>query len=247
MLNREDMLEITRSMTPKRASVDSIAGCYFDQDGDVDGTFNKHFLRLTAGERDRNLKIAKTIPFSETNKQLTEMVFPGKTKQSKEMNRLLLGMKECGLKNDALMDMFYDVVSEQLNMGVPYAILVFHGIYDIPLMASDKEEQWESDVKDLSECEQQRSMNLDLSIQVHLAKQARRAQLRLVESEEVYEYMICAIAPVYGDYEVSNPVCGFLYPSFKDRSTDESHIALFETDLNAKRIGLRNVLGCEEH
>ena len=47
-------------------------------------------------------------------------------------------MNECGLKNDALMDTFYDIVMESYRSDSEYAILVFHGRYDIPLKAADK-------------------------------------------------------------------------------------------------------------
>ena len=47
MINREDMLELTRRMTPARSSVGRIAGAYFDEEGYVDGTFNTHFLKLS--------------------------------------------------------------------------------------------------------------------------------------------------------------------------------------------------------
>ena len=33
----------------------------------------------------------------------------------------------------------------------------------------------------------------------------------LWESEEMYEYLICAICPVSGDYEPGEPECGFLF------------------------------------
>ena len=33
MINREDMLELTRRMTPARSSVSRIAGAYFDEEG----------------------------------------------------------------------------------------------------------------------------------------------------------------------------------------------------------------------
>ena len=44
MIYREDMLELTRRMTPKRTSITRIAGCYADRDGDFDGSFNTNFL-----------------------------------------------------------------------------------------------------------------------------------------------------------------------------------------------------------
>ena len=64
MINREDMLELTRRMTPARTSFVRMAGCYTDSDGEYDGSFNIHFLKLSGSEKARNLAIAKGIPFS---------------------------------------------------------------------------------------------------------------------------------------------------------------------------------------
>ena len=75
MINREDMLELTRRMTIKRNCFSRIAGAYMDEEGFVDGTFNTHFLKLSASDQTRNLAIAKTIPFSETNINLKEYQF----------------------------------------------------------------------------------------------------------------------------------------------------------------------------
>jgi len=50
---------------------------------------------------------------------------------------------------------------------------------------------------------------------------------RLLESEEVYEYIICAICPLVGEYEPGSPECGFIYPMFKDRSCDIEHIGIY--------------------
>ena len=63
-INREDMLELTRRMTLKRNCFDRIAGAYLDRDGFVDGTFNKNFRQLSLSDQQKNLDIAKTIPFS---------------------------------------------------------------------------------------------------------------------------------------------------------------------------------------
>ena len=76
MINREDMLELTRRMTPARTSFVRMAGCYTDSDGEYDGSFNIHFLKLSGSEKARNLAIAKKIPFAESNEKLREYRFP---------------------------------------------------------------------------------------------------------------------------------------------------------------------------
>lgn len=145
MINREDMLELTRRMTPARTSFTRIAGCYVDRDGEFDGSFNTNFLKLSVQERTKKLKLAKEIPFSETNRELKMYEFPQSVRKPGTMWQLLMAMNECGLKNDALMDTFYDVVMERYHRTSPYAILVFHDRYDIPAKASDKERLWESE------------------------------------------------------------------------------------------------------
>lgn len=192
MINREDMLELTRRMTISRTSFTRIAGSYIDSEGYIDGTFNTNFLKLTQKDKQYNLNIAKTIPFSNTNENLKEYPFTNNDKGNGNMWKLLHAMRSCGLKNDALLDTFYEIIAEKYQTKNDYAILVFHDRYDVPAKAADKE--------------------------------------RLGESEEVFEYLICAICPLIGDYEPGNPDFGFLYPMFKDRSCDIHHIGIFNKD-----------------
>ena len=205
MINREDMLELTRRMTLSRTSFTRIAGCYVDRDGDFDGSFNTNFLKLSAAERTKKLKLAKVIPFSPTNVNLKKYEFTQSMRKPGSMWQLLMAMNECGLKNDALMDTFYDVVMEKYRTSSDYTILVFHDRYDIPAKASDNERLW--------------------------------------ESEEVFEYMICAICPLTGEYEPGKPECGFLFPSFTDRSGDLNHIAVFQADTGRPHDEILEVLG----
>ena len=59
MINREDMLALTRRMTVKRTSITRIAGGYMDIDGFIDGTFNTSFLKLSPAEQEKNLHLRR--------------------------------------------------------------------------------------------------------------------------------------------------------------------------------------------
>lgn len=145
MINREDMLELTRRMTPERTCFDRIAGAYVNDMGEWDDTFNIHFGKLSPVEKRRNLEIAKAIPFSKTNVQLKEYEFPVTAKCKDSMFQLIQGLQQCGLKNDALLDVFYEQMADGYVVDHEFAIYVFHGVYDIPLKGKDKESQWESE------------------------------------------------------------------------------------------------------
>ena len=93
-----------------------------------DGSFNTNFLKLSQAERKKNLELAKAIPFSETNVQLKKYRFRKEYQQAGSMWQLFMAMKSCGLKNDALMETFYDVIMENYVSKEPYGISVsgFH-------------------------------------------------------------------------------------------------------------------------
>lgn len=204
-INREDMLELTRRMTLSRNSMTRIAGSYMDADGIIDGTFNTNFLKLTPVEKGKKLALAKEIPFSGTNENLKRYKIPEDSLKPGGMWQLLMAMKTCGLKDDALMETFYDLIAENYQAEHDYAVLVFHDRYDIPAKASDHERLW--------------------------------------ESEEVFEYMICAICPLKGDYEPEKPECGFLFPAFSDRCADLHAIDIFQADTRRPHTELWNLLG----
>ena len=111
MINREDMLKLTRRMTPDRTCFDRVAGGYMDENGEIDDTFNIHFLKLSGSEMRRNLELAKTVPFGRTNGQLKEYVIPDDLKGKDSIYQLLQALRACGLKNDALMEVLYELIS----------------------------------------------------------------------------------------------------------------------------------------
>jgi hypothetical protein len=189
-INREDMLELTRRMTLKRNCFTRIAGAYFDEEGFVDGTFNRHFLKLSVREQEKNLGIAKAVPYAKTNSSLIRHHFAEADEKAGSTWQLLMALRECELKNDALLDVFYEIIGEKFQYKKQYAIYFFYGNYDVPAKASDKE--------------------------------------YMLESEEVYQFMIGAICPISGDYDPQAPICGFLFPSFSDRSSDIHSIDIFE-------------------
>ena len=200
MINREDMLELTRRMTPARTCFDRIAGAYINDIGEVEDSFNVHFGKLSGGEKSRNLAFAKAIPFARTNEQLKEYTFSNEAKGKDSIYTLLRAIQQCGLKNDALMELLYEQIADGFPVDYEFAVFVFHGTYDVPLKAKDKERLW--------------------------------------ESEEVYDFIICTVSPMAGEYEPAEPVFGFLYPAFSDRSAEEGMIDIFHADPENVEEGL---------
>lgn len=205
-IEREDMLALTRRMTVKRSSVTRIAGAYIDPDGFVDGTFNTRFLKLTGPQKAKNLEIAKTIPFAETNGSLKRYFVPEVFRGPESVWRLLAGAKASGLENDALLDIFYEIFAERYGGDHAYGIFLFHDRYDIPSKAADHE--------------------------------------RLGESENVFEYLICAVCPVGEDYEPGRPECGFLFPSYEGGAALSGCIDVYRSGTGMEGRGLLETVIC---
>ena len=204
-INREDMLELTRRMTVKRSSMTRIAGAYMDREGYVDGTFNTNFLKLSPADKEKNLALAKTVPFSETNVNLKRYRFPKEQMTAGTIWQLLNGIRNSGLKNDALMETFYELVGERYQSEGDYAIYVFHDRYDIPAKGKD--------------------------------------HVRQGESEEMFEYLICAICPVSGDYEPGEPECGFLFPAYMDGGAAMNYVDVYQKNQEYPHTELLKLLG----
>ena len=145
MIDRNDMLELTRRMTPDRFNFSRIAGAYFDEEGFVEGTFNTSFLKLKPHDRDVQLGLVKAIPFSKTNKELISYRLPKERTGPNNIWQLLDAVKDCELKNDALLDVMYEIFGDAYVTDGKYGLYVCYSNYDVPAKGADNCEQWESE------------------------------------------------------------------------------------------------------
>ena len=144
-IDREDMLELTRRMTIARNCFNRVAGAYMDGEGFIDGSFNTHFLKLSPADKEKQLAIAKTIPYAKTNEQLKNFRIDSRQKKPGSIWHLLTALRDCELKNDALLYSLYEYIGERYVVDKPYTIEVFCGNYDVPVKGADKQSQWESE------------------------------------------------------------------------------------------------------
>ena len=63
-------------------------------------------------------------------------------------------------------------------------------------------------------------------------------------SEEVYDFLICSVSLLEGEYEPGKPDFGFLFPAFSERSSDDSCIDIFNADPENVQAGvMKKILG----
>ncbi|MGN0352570.1 MAG: DUF4317 domain-containing protein [Roseburia sp.] len=208
-MNKKEVLELKRRLKKDECTFTRMCGCYVDADHNKVVNIGETFLNLEEEEYYKYLDIAKKTLSGTLGNNLLELEFPTAEEAAGGRQQFLMGLRESKLKNDELLDAFYDMVIDSYDYVGNYLILIFHDAYDVMTRTSD---------------------NNDLD-----------------ESEEVYEYLLCAICPVtltkpglgyredenrigprIRDWVVGMPDTGFLFPAFTDRSTD-IHACLFYT------------------
>lgn len=226
-MDKKSILELKRRMKKNECTFTKVCGCYVDGNKNKVVNFSETFLNLEDDEFYKYLEIAKKALSGAIGNNLMELEFPREEEQPGGHQQFLMGLKSSALKNEELLDSFYDLVIENYSYVGNYLIVLFHDAYDVVVKTSDNS--------------------------------------KLDESEEVYEYVICAICPVTltkpglgyrkeenrigtmdRDWMVGMPETGFTFPAFSERSTDIHSVMFYTKDTKEPHEEvIKNVLGCQ--
>ena len=225
-MNKKDIHDLKRRLTKHGCTFTRMCGCYVDAEHNKVTNIAETFLNLEEEDFYKYLDIAKKVFSGTVGNNILELEFPMEEEAVGGKQQFLMGLRESELKNDELLDAFYDMVIASYSHPGNYLILLFHDAYDVMKKTKD---------------------NIDLD-----------------ESEEVYDYLICAICPVnlskpglgyreeencirsrIRDWVVSMPDTGFVFPAFTDRSTDIHSVMFYTRDTkNPHSEFMTEGLGC---
>lgn len=225
-MNKKDILELKRRFKKDACTFTRMCGCYVDADHNKVTKIGETFLNLEDEEFFKYLEITKKVLSGTIGNNLLELEFPLAEEAAGGRQQFLMGLRESKLKNDDLLDTFYDLVIDSYDYVGNYLILVFHDAYDVITKTTDND--------------------------------------KLDESEEVYEYLLCAICPVnltkpglgyleddnrigprIRDWVVGAPDTGFVFPAFTDRSSDIHSVMFYTRDTKTPHSEfMESGLGC---
>lgn len=231
-MQRKEVLELKKRFKKEECSISRMAGCYVNSQKEKVVTLNEFFLNLPEEEFYKYLDIAKKTLSGSLGNNLLELTFPTEDFQDtpdKPITKqtFFRGLLDSKLKEEALLDRFYDLVIEHYDFSGNYLILVFYDDYDVLVKTEDGQK--------LDESEEVYSYLLCALCPVTLSKPG----LGYLEEQN-------KIGVRMRDWIVAAPENGFLFPAFTDRSTD-IHSLLFYTK-NPKEphpLFMENGLGCE--
>lgn len=225
-MNNKDILELKKRFKKEECTFTKVCGCYVNSEKKPLFEFKETFLNLPDDDLFKYLEIAKKSLSGKIGNNLLELNFPLNDDLKNEKQQLFMMLKRSGLKEDALLSIFYESVIDAYDFSGNYLILLYHDVYDVMVKTSDNR--------------------------------------KLDESEELYEYIICAICPVslskpglgyfddekkiksrIRDWVVEVPAIGFTFPGFIDRGSDVNTVMYYTKNAkNPHAEFMENALGC---
>lgn len=225
-MRKKDILELKRRYKKDHCTFSKMCGCYVSGEKHIILKFRETFLNLEEDDYHKYLEIAKKVLSGTVGNNILELNFPLNEELTNERQVSLMQLKNSQLKDDNILDAFYDSIIDNYDYTGNFIILLFHDSYDVITKTKDN--------------------------------------LKIDESEEIYEYVLCAICPVslsqpglryfeeenkirarIRDWVVDAPTNGFVFPAFIDRGADVNSIMYYTK--NAKDTHpelMENALGC---
>ena len=227
-MDKKSIGELRRRLKKDSCTFTKICGCYVDDNKNKVTNLDEIFMNLEDEEYYKYLEIGKKVLSTNVGNNILELNFPIEEEQPGGHQQFLMGLKKSALKDQGLVDTFYDMIIEKYDSLGNYLILLFHDVYDVMTKTSDNN--------------------------------------KLDESEEVYEYIICAICPMVlskpglgynkdknristlnREWFVGMPETGFVFPAFIDRSSDIHSVLLYTADSkNVHTEMIEDILGCRQ-
>lgn len=225
-MRKKDVLELKKRFKKDHCTFTKMCGCYVNGEKHIILKFRETFLNLEEDEYFKYLEIAKKVLSGTIGNNILELNFPLNEDLVNERQISLMRLKNSRLRDDAILDDFYDSIIDSYDYTGNFLILIFHDAYDVLTKTTDN--------------------------------------AKLDESEEVYEYVLCALCPVslsepglryfedenkikarIRDWVVEPPTNGFVFPAFIERSSDVNSIMYYTK--NAKDTHpelMETALGC---
>ncbi|KEZ90196.1 MULTISPECIES: DUF4317 domain-containing protein [Lacrimispora] len=201
-MNKKEANEIKKLFTPANCAISRICGCYVDAEKNKRTEIKEAFLSLPEEEAFKYFTIFRSGLSGTIGKNMVNMEFPLHTEAEGGTQNFLLKLRDSQLKDDALIEEFYDKVIASYDYGENFYIVLIHCAYDIPARSSDGLEM--DDASDF----------------VYEFIQCSICPVKLSKAGLCYNTEANVIQNRSRDWIVEAPDTGFLFPAFTDRNTD---------------------------
>ena len=226
-MNKKEISEIKKLFTNERCCISRICGCYVDGNKNKITTFKDAFLSLPDEEIYKYFSIFRASLSGSIGKNLMNMEFPLETEMEGGSQDFLMKLRDSHLKDDELLELFYNKIIDNYVYGENYLILLIDASYDVPGKSSDGLEM--DDASDY--------------VYEHIL--CSICPVNLSKEGLCYNAETNSFENRIRDWIVQNPEHAFLFPAFNDRNTDIHNILYYSRNSETVQSDfIDGVLGC---
>lgn len=226
-MTKQEIAEIKKLLTPKKCSITRICGCYVDGEKNKKTELKQAFLALPEEEMFKYFEILRKTLSGNIGKNLLTLDFPLASEENGGTQDFLLRLRDSKLKDDILLEEFYDRIIDNYEYVGNYLILVIHDVYDVPGRTLDGIEME------------------DASDEVYEYILACICPVELSKPGLSYNAVENTFQNRIRDWVVGLPDTGFLFPAFNDRGSDIHSTLYYSKDPEELRDGfVEQLLGC---
>lgn len=224
---KQEISEIKKLFTERNCSITRICGCYVDGEKNKKTELKQEFLALPEEEMFKYFEILRKSLSGTIGKNLLNLEFPLESESEGGTQEFLLRLRDSKLRDDALLEQFYDRIIESYEYVGNYLILLIHDAYDVP-----------GRTKDGAEME-------DASDEVYEYILACICPVDLSKTGLSYNAEENTFQNRLRDWVVGMTDTAFLFPAFNDRSADiHSTLYYSKNAADLKDDFIDKVLGC---
>lgn len=216
-MNDKEIGEIRRHLRRDRSNITAIYGCYVNENKEIITQFRQSTGIMLENESDKYFALLRRTLSGGLGRNLIDITFKTAQVASSPEHKLLMDLRETRLKDEELLNAFYQKVIESVVMEGNYLILLGCDSYDVPFKAKDDSFQ-----KDQSE-----ETYTYLICTICPVKETK-ANLHYVPEEKLFHDGAM-------HQMVSAPALGFLFPAFDNRSTNIYNALYYTRDIKASQ------------
>lgn len=201
-MNKKEILEIRKQFTPANCVITRICGCYVNHEKEKICQSKQAFLAMPEEEAFKYFDLFKHTLSGTLGKNMLNMEFSLESEMQGGAQEFLLKLRDSELKDDLLVEEFYDRVIEHFHYGENYYIVLIYAAYDVPGKTADGLE-----MDDSSDTVYRHILCSICPVNLSKAALSYNPDTNLMEDR-------------VRDWIVEMPMNGFLFPAFHDRAAD---------------------------
>lgn len=227
IMTKKEVNEIRSLYTLEECGISRLAGCYVDGDKNKVTKLDIAFGNLPEDEQHKYFDIFKKALSGTSGKNLLDMDFSVDAFDEQGARSFLYNLRDSELKDEHLLDEFYDRVIETFSYVGHYIILLVNQNYDVPAITTDNIEME------------------DASDEVYRYLLCCICPVKLSKAGLGYDEQQNTIRDLDRSYMVDFPDTAFLFPAFTDRSEDGNRVLLYSKSADSLQQNfIANVLDC---